>query len=236
MNLNNKTVLVTGANRGLGQALVQELLTCGVSKVYAAARTPASITTHDARVTAVALDVTDSASIRQLANELTDLDLVINNAGVIRFGDLLNASDDDFDHCFEVNLKGLWHVSQAFTAALSRGNGGAICNILSLLSLASMPGLAAYNASKAAAWSVTQSLRGTLKAHKIEVHAAYPGAIDTDMVAGIEMDKGNPADIAKDIVSGISQNQEDIYPGYAQQVYDVWKTDHKAVEREFAAT
>lgn len=235
MNLHNAHVLVTGANRGLGKALIAELLKTDASVIYAAAREPETIDITDARIKPVKLDVSDQASVNTFASSLDRLDLLINNAGVIEFGDILAATEADIDRCIDVNVKGVWRLSQAFAPLLKR-NGGALCNILSLVSLASMPGLAAYNLSKAAAWSMTLSLRATLQSHNISVHGVFPGAIDTDMTAGMDIDKITPAEVAHEIIEGIAKGEEDIYPApMFKEVYTAWKTDHKAVEKQFAA-
>lgn len=236
MNLQNAHVLVTGTNRGLGKALVAELLAAGAARVYAAARHPERIQVSDARVKPVRLDVTNTASVQALASSLDRLDLLINNAGVIEFGDIFSATEAALDHCMDVNVKGVWRLSRAF-APLLKKHSGAICNILSLLSLASMPGLAAYNLSKAAAWSATLSLRASLQAEKIQVHGVFPGAIDTDMIAGVDVQKVNPAEVAHEIVAGITRGDEDIFPApMYRDVYAAWRADHKAVEKQFAAS
>ncbi len=236
MQLNNKNVLVTGANRGLGKALVAQLLEAGVARVYAAARQPQQVAVTDPRVQPVALDVTDPASVDALAASIGQLDGVINNAGVIAFGDILQVSEADMDHCLDVNLKGLWRVARAFAPHLERSGEGVLCNVLTVLSLASMPGLSAYNLSKAAAWSAHLSLRASLQEKNITVQAAFPTGIDTDMLAGVEIEKATPELVARNIIEGIRTNAEDIFPmPMAQAVYDQWRVDHKAVERQFAA-
>lgn len=236
MNLQNVHVLVTGANRGLGKALIAELLTTQVAVIYAAARQPENIQSSDPRVKPVRLDVSNPTSINDLAAGLNRLDLLINNAGVIEFGDILSTTEAEIDRCIEVNVKGVWRLSRAF-APLLKSSSGALCNILSLLSLASMPGLAAYNLSKAAAWSATLSLRATLQPEKVSVHGVFPGAIDTDMIANVDIDKVNPAEVAQEIIAGIARGDEDIYPApMFREVYAAWKNDHKAVEKQFAAS
>lgn len=234
MNLNNAHVLVTGANRGLGKALVAEFLKTGIDTLYAAARNPSDIQLNDPRIQPVQLDVTDPLSVTKLAASIGHLDLLINNAGAIEFGDILTAGEAEMDRCFDVNVKGVWRVSQAFTPLLARSERGGLCNILSLLSLASMPGLAAYNLSKAAAWSATLSLRATLSSQNVAVYSVFPGAIDTDMIASVEMEKADPLAVARAIIAGITAGEEDIFPAEAwKQVYAAWRTDHKSVEREF---
>jgi short-subunit dehydrogenase len=119
---------------------------------------------------------------------------------------------------------------------IERNGGGAIINVLTVVALASMPGIAAYNASKAAAWSMTQSLRGSLAGKGISVISVFPGPVDTDMSAAIPVEKASAADVAKAIVNGIEAGQEDIFPDpMSASVYETWRNDHKAIERRFAA-
>jgi NAD(P)-dependent dehydrogenase (short-subunit alcohol dehydrogenase family) len=235
MQIENATALVTGANRGIGRALVQALLDAGVRRVYAAARDPDAIAATDPRVVRVRLDVTDAASVAALAAAAPDVTLAISNAGTLDFGGPLEITDASIQRQFAVNFFGPLHVAQALAPALER-NHGALANVLTIVALASMPGLAGYNASKAALWSMTQSLRGALGGRGVAVHAVFPGPIDTDMAAEITLPKTSPADTAKAILAGIAAGNEDIFPDpMSQQVYAAWKQDHKAVEKQFAA-
>ena len=119
---------------------------------------------------------------------------------------------------------------------LEANGGGSIVNTLTLLSLASMPGFAAYNASNAAAWSMSLSLRASLKPKNIQVVNAFPGAIDTDMLSGVDIDKTSPNDVANEILIAVQNNQEDVFPDpMSKQVYEAWRQDHKAVEQQFAS-
>jgi len=236
MNLTNTTALVTGANRGLGRALVKALLAAGARRVYAGARDPATVETQDARVVPLRIDVTDAASVGTLSTAAPDVTLLVNNAGVLDFGGPLETSDASLSRQFATNVYGPLHMAQAFAPVIARNGGGAIVNLLSVVSLASMPGLAGYNASKAAAWSLTQSLRGTLAAKGITVHSVFPGPVDTDMAAEITFPKTSAEDVANAIVAGVVAGEEDIFPDpMSQQVYAGWKQDHKAIERQFAA-
>lgn len=235
MDISNTVALVTGANRGVGLALVSALLNAGAKKVYAAARDIEALPSFDDyRVVSLPLDVTDQRTVTSAFRDANDVNLVINNAGVLSFGDALSVADDDIRHNFAVNFYGMLDVSRAASVVLEK-NQGALVNVLTLLSLASMPGMAAYNASKAAAWSLTLSLRASLKEKGVNVHSVFPGAIDTDMLAGVEIPKTSPADVASAIVQGVITGKEDIFPDpMSQQVYKAWAADHKAVEREFA--
>lgn len=237
MQITDATALVTGANRGIGQALLKALLDAGAKKVYAAARNPETVATGgDPRVVPVKLDVTDHARVAALPASAPDVDLLINNAGVLDFGNALEMSEDSLARQLATNFFGPLAMARAFATVIERNGGGAIVNMLTIVSLAAMPGIAAYNASKAAAWSVTQSLRGSLASRGIAVHAVFPGPVDTETAAAITFDKTSPADVAAAIVAGIARGDEDIFPDpMATQVYEAWRADHKAVERQFAA-
>lgn len=238
MNIEQSVALVTGANRGIGRALVQALLAAGVAKAYAAARSVEKLNgfASDGRVTTVPIDVTDERSVSDLAKRASDVTLLINNAGVLDFGSVLEAPQNAFERNFSTNFYGVLSMSRAFAPVIERNGGGAIANILTLVALASMPGLGVYNASKAAAWSLTQSLRAGLSGRNIAVYGVFPGAVDTDMLAGVEMPKTSPQDVAKAVVAGVSQSTEDIFPDpMSASLYEAWKKDHKAVERQFAA-
>lgn len=237
MNLHTQTALVTGANRGIGRALVQALLSAGVKKVYATARsshTLAQLPT-DPRIVPLQLDVTDEAAVAELAATARDVSLLVNNAGVLDFGSVLNAPMAAFERNLATNFFGLLHMSRAFAPVIESNGGGGIVNVLTLVALASMPGLGVYNASKAAAWSLTQSLRADLAARNVEVYAVFPGAVDTDMLAGVDMPKTSPADVAAAVVRGLLASTEDIFPdAMSSGLYEQWRLDHKAVERQFA--
>jgi len=236
MDIKHATALVSGANRGIGRALVEALLSAGVTKVYAAARDVEKVVAGDMRVVAVPLDVTDDASVVALAKRADDVTLLVNNAGVLDFGSVVDAPRAAFERNFAANFYGVLAMSKAFAPVIEQNGGGAVVNILTLVALASMPGLGVYNASKAAAWSLNQSLRAALSRRNIAVHGVFPGAVDTDMLAGVEMPKTSPADVAKAIVAGVSTVVEDIFPDpMSSSVYEAWRKDHKAVEKQFAA-
>jgi NAD(P)-dependent dehydrogenase (short-subunit alcohol dehydrogenase family) len=203
----NSTLLVTGANRGLGQALVDEALARGAGRVYAAARRP--VPHPDARVTPLQLDVTDLEQIRAAAELVTALDVLINNAGVSLPDDL---SDPLAIHQhLDVNLFGPYEMSKAFEPQLVR-SGGRIVNVLSLAALAPVPVTPAYSISKAAALSLSQSLRAQLADRGVGVHVALPGPIDTDMIKGWEIPKTPARDVARAILDGLDAGDEEIFP------------------------
>lgn len=173
--------------------------------------------------------------IRNSAAIATDVSLLVNNAGVLSLGGPADASLDQVRDAMETNYFGMLDVITAFLPALERERG-AIVNMLTLVALASMPGLSAYNASKAAGLSLTQSFRADLAKRGVAVHGVFPGAVDTDMIRSFAMPKTPAIDVARAIVDGIEAGVEDIFPDpMAQQVYAAWRRDHKAVEKQFAS-
>lgn len=240
MQITNATALVTGANRGIGLALVKALLNSGVKRVYASARDvkklEAVVALDPRRVKALRLDVTDPALVSAATAAALDVNLLINNAGILEFGSFLDVPTEKIVRQFETNFYGKLNMARAFAPVIEANGGGAIVNMLTFVALASMPALSTYNASKAATWSMTQSLRATLASKKIQVFGVFPGAVDTDMLAGVEMAKTSPADVAAVIVSGVVSGTEDIFPDpMSTQLYAAWKLDHKAVEKQLAA-
>ena len=237
MDIKGSVAFVTGANRGIGRALVDALLEAGAAKVYAAARKVGTLERllNDKRVLPCSLDVTDENTIAAVAATASDVTLLVNNAGVLDFGPVLEAPLAAFERNFATNFYGVLATTRAFAPVIERNGGGAIVNILTLVALASMPGLGIYNASKAAAWSLTQSLRASLARCNIAVHGVFPGAVDTDMLAGVEMPKARRDDVAAAIIAGVAQSREDIFPdAMSASLYDAWRKDHKAVEKQFA--
>lgn len=239
MQIQNSIALVTGANRGIGRALVNALLQAGAKKVYAGARDLAGMGAVKfmdmARVVPISIDITHRERVQALPGQAPDVTLLINNAGVLDFGGILEVPVDAVARNFETNFYGTLNMARAFAPLIEKNGGGAIVNILTLVALASMPGLAAYNASKAAAWSMTQSLRASIASKGVAVHGVFPGAVDTDMLAGVDMPKTAPADIAAAVVAAIIADQEDIFPDtMSAGLYAAWKIDHKSVEKQFA--
>ena len=211
MNLTGSVALVTGANRGLGARLVTELLQAGAAKVYATSRTPAA-TGGDPRVQPLRLDVTDPASVAAAAAAAPDVTVLVNNAGVLALGSALTGDLASFERDLATNYLGTLRVTRAFTPALERNAPAAIVNILTLIALAPAGPMAGYSASKAAAHSITQALRAELRDRSITVLGAYPGGIDTDMLAGIDAHKAAPQLVASRIVSALAADQDVIFP------------------------
>jgi NAD(P)-dependent dehydrogenase (short-subunit alcohol dehydrogenase family) len=239
MKIQNATALVTGANRGIGFAFVQALLAAGVKKVYATARDVSTLQVVTAldpdRVVPLQVDVTEQSVVNALPAQATEVNLLINNAGILAFGSILDVPNETIAHQFDTNFYGALNMARAFVPVIEQNQGGAIVNVLTLVALASMPGLAVYNASKAAAWSMTQSLRASVADKGIAVHGVFPGAVDTDILTGVEMAKTSASDIVAAVLSGIENDQEDIFPDpMSSQLYAAWKQDHKAVEKQFA--
>lgn len=205
--LSGKTVLVTGANRGLGRALVDQALARGAARVYACARRP--VTHPDPSVTPALLDVTDPAQIQAAAEQVDALDVLINNAGVSFVDDLSDPAV--IAQHLDTNLFGTYRVSRAFLPQLTRSRG-AIVNVLSLAALATVPLTPAYAISKAAAFSMSQSLRALLADQGVAVHVALPGPIDTDMIRDWDIPKTAASDVARAIFDGVAHGDEEIFP------------------------
>jgi NAD(P)-dependent dehydrogenase (short-subunit alcohol dehydrogenase family) len=210
MELKNSVAFITGANRGLGLAFAEELLARGAAKVYAGMRNTDGV--HIAGVIPVQLDVTDPVSVAAAAALCTDVTLLINNAGIARVLDsTLDPTVIDMARdIFETNFYGLIRVSQAFAPALKRNGGGAIVNVLSEASWLARPFLAAYSASKSAAWSFTNALRIELRAQNTLVQGLHISFMDTDMTAGFEMEKISPRLVAQRSLDGVAIDAEEI--------------------------
>jgi NAD(P)-dependent dehydrogenase (short-subunit alcohol dehydrogenase family) len=232
MTTADKTVLVTGANRGIGRALVTEALARGARQVYAASRQP--LEHPDGRVTPLILDITSPEHIRQAAAQVPSLDILINNAGVFLYDDLNDRAA--LDQHLAVNFYGTYDVTQAFLPALTRSRG-AIVTIGSIAALAPIPLTPAYSISKAAAFNLAQSLRILLAGQGVRVHAVLAGPVDTDMVKDLEVPKTSPESVARAVFDGIEAGEEDIFPDpFSQALADGWRTGvAKALERQNAA-
>jgi len=232
MTITDSTVLVTGANRGIGQALVEEALRRDAKRVYAAARRP--VAHPDGRVTPVTLDVTNAAQVQAAARSVASLDVLINNAGIALPDDLSDPSA--LEQHLAVNLFGTYRVTQAFLPLLTRSRG-AIVNVLSLAALATVPITPAYAISKAATFSLSQSLRALLARQGVTVHAALPGPVDTDMIRDWDIPKTSPAAVARAIVAGLENGEDEIFPDpLSAALAESWRNGAvKALERQNAA-
>ena len=232
LTIADKAVLVTGANRGLGRALVDEALRRGAKRVYAASRQPMVI--PDERVVPVMLDVTNKSQLQRAVGQVDSLDILINNAGVSVLDDLSDRSA--FERHLAVNLYGTLDVTQAFVPSLTQGRG-AVVNVVSLGAIAAVPVLPAYSVSKAATLSLTQSLRALLAGRGVSVYAVMPGPIDTDMVRDLDLPKTPPDDVAVAILDAVAAGEEDIFPDpMSAALAESWRTGAvKELERQNAA-
>jgi NAD(P)-dependent dehydrogenase (short-subunit alcohol dehydrogenase family) len=232
VNISDKAVLVTGANRGIGRALVDEALQRGAARVYAATRQP--FTHSDDRVTPLILDVTDTGQIQAAVEKVDSLDVLVNNAGIALYDDLSDRSL--LERHLAVNLFGPYSMTQAFMPLLTRSRG-AIVNNVSMMALAPLPVTPAYAVSKAAAFNLTQSLRALLASRGIRVHAVLTGPTDTDMTRGFPIPKASPESVARAIFDGVEAEEDDIFPdSTSEALADFWRNGTaKALEREYAA-
>jgi NAD(P)-dependent dehydrogenase (short-subunit alcohol dehydrogenase family) len=232
MTIVNKTVLVTGANRGIGQALVEEALWRGAKRVYAGTRQ--ALSHPDRRVTPLILDVTSPAQIQAAASKIKSLDVLINNAGVFHYDDLTDRAA--LEQHLAVNFFGTYGVTQAFLPQLALAQG-AIINNVSLMALAPLPLTPAYSISKAAVFSLTQSLRALLTGKGVRVYAVLTGPTDTDMTRNLDIPKASPESVARAIFDAVDNGEEDIFPDpMSQSMVDSWRGGAvKALERQNAA-
>jgi NAD(P)-dependent dehydrogenase (short-subunit alcohol dehydrogenase family) len=236
MKIEGAVALVTGANRGIGSVFVEELLARHAVTVYAGARNAGSVEVSDPRIVPVTLDVTDSERVKAVAGQLSDVSLVINNAGVRTLDSPLQASLQEARRQIETNYIALISMTSAFAPVLARNGGGAFVNMLSVVSFAGTPWMSTYAASKAAAWNYTNAARLQLSGQGTEVLNVHPSYVDTDMTAGDDVDKiapgtvvqaaldaleaGQPEvlvdDFTRNVKAGLSDDQNLLYPQLAK--------------------
>ena len=235
-----KIAFISGSNRGIGKAITIELLERGAKKVYAGARNVATLDSlkqqYGDRLMPVQLDVTDTNSINQAASQVEELDILVNNAGISSWGQILS---DDVDSSLTENLKvnvwGLVHLSNALIKPLKKESPTAIVNVSSVAGLANMPMASTYSVSKAAVHSISQGMRGELANDNVLVMGVYPGPIDTDMAAGMEIEKDSPENVASNVAQGLLDGVEDMFPDVmSKQVGEFYSSSPKALERQFA--
>ena len=236
--IEGKSALVTGANRGIGRAFVDELLAAGAAKVYATARNAETLSDlvakGNGRVVPLALDVTKPEMIEAVAATHTDVALLINNAGFSAFEGIIDArTGDPARQEMETNYFGTFNMIRSFAPVLAANGGGAIVNLSSIAAHVNFPALGSYSASKAAVHSLTQGVRAELAAQGTLVAGVYPGPVDTDMAADIPMDKTSPNVVARAILDGVEAGEEDIYPDpMSAEMRTGLLADQKAVERQ----
>jgi NAD(P)-dependent dehydrogenase (short-subunit alcohol dehydrogenase family) len=238
-----RVALVTGANRGIGRAIVEALLGRGARKVYAAARKPETlaelVAASDGRVVALRLDITNAAEVQGAVAQADDVDLLINNAGVLSHafaefedGTWLDAARQEF----ETNVVGTLRVSQAFAPVLAQHGGGAIANVISVAGLVGMPPALTYSSSKAALHSITQTTRRLLRGQGTFVAGVYPGPVDTEMADRFVVPKVSAASAAHAILDGLERGLEEIYPDpFALEYGSTYAVNPKALEERVAA-
>ncbi|MFY0651254.1 MAG: SDR family oxidoreductase [Cyclobacteriaceae bacterium] len=241
INVKGKVVLISGANRGIGRALVVEALNRGAEKVYAGARNVETLSSlaqeFGDQLVPVHLDVTDENSVKNVAKAAGDVEILINNAGVLAGGGFaVPGALESLQNHLDVNVFGLVRLTSAFVDIIKAKDSGAIVNVSSAAGLANMPSIGTYSSTKAMVHSITQGLRGELANENVLVAGVYPGPIDTDMAKGFEMDKDSPENVAKNTYDALDSGVEDIFPDtMSAQVGAGYAQNPKAIEKEFGA-
>jgi len=238
MRVNTGTALVTGANRGLGRAIVEALLARGVRKVYATARSIETLVdvAKDPRVVPLKVDITDAGGVAAAAAAAGDVTLLVNNGGSLEFADLLHGELSAIHADLDTNYFGTLAVTRAFVPVLLNNGGGAIVNLLSLVAFGAVRGMGGYSVSKAAAASMTQAVRAQVADMGITVHGVFPGAVDTDMIRAFDMPKTSPKEVANAILDGVEAGVEDIFPDpMSENGYKAWREDPKTLERQMGS-
>ncbi|WP_150668794.1 SDR family NAD(P)-dependent oxidoreductase [Pandoraea anhela] len=236
MQIEGSVAFVSGANRGVGACFVQTLLAHGARKVYAGARDVALVPTNDSRVIPVKLDVTRAEDVAHTADLASDLNLLVNNAGINRLVPPFSARHVDAARAeMEVNYFGTLNMTLAFAPALKR-QGGAIINVLSILARATLPAMTSLSASKAAALRMTEGMRAELGPHGVRVLAVMPGAIDTDMMRDVDdTPKLAPSEVVLATLAALGDGTDDVYVGdMARQLACGLATDRSAVLKRLA--
>jgi NAD(P)-dependent dehydrogenase (short-subunit alcohol dehydrogenase family) len=236
----NSIFFVTGSNRGIGRAIVEELVKQGAAKVYASARNIAALkelaVSSGGKVVPITLDVTNEKQISAAAAQAPDTQVLINNAGVAQYTGIFSAPDlGPVRAEMEANFFGLMNMSLAFAPILKKNGGGALVNICSVGGLIGIPAFGTYCATKAAVHSLTQSARGELKAQGTFVMGIYPGPIDTDMAARIDMEKEAPQNVAREILRGLESGAEEVFPDkVSKDFFSKFRIDPKGLEKEWS--
>lgn len=240
MNVQGSTVLITGANRGIGKAYVEAFLQAGAVRIYATARSLAALEAVVAmapdRIIPLALDVTRPEEVAVVAQQAPDVNILINNAGVLGSGGLFtDQSVETAQWEMQTNYFGTLSMVRAFAPVLKRNGGGAIVNLLSIVSVVNAPVFSSYSASKAALYSLTQGVRAELAKQGTHVIGVFPGPVDTAMAEGVPMDKIAPIAVAQATIRAIAEQIEEVYPDpTSQHVFAHLQSPLKEVEREFA--
>ncbi|RKE57359.1 SDR family NAD(P)-dependent oxidoreductase [Sphingobacterium detergens] len=232
----DKVILITGANRGIGRALVDALLNNEAGKIYATCRNLSTMPVFDdSRVVPLFLDITDDQQIARIAAATQDTEILINNAGVLSAGNILDGDLSGMDNDMNVNYLGTIKMMRAFAPILRKNKPSKMINIVSIAAYSPLPSIAGYAASKAALFSATQSVRIELAKEGVAVYAVNPGAIDTDMNKGSDWDMPDPDSIALKILEYISKGKLDIVPDeMGQGMYNIWREDPSKLAKIFS--
>jgi len=233
MNFSGKTVLVTGANRGIGLAIVRALLKKGVSKVYAGTRDLKKLPDFgDSRVAPLTLDITNKEQVAAAAQKAGDVSVLINNAGVAAFSSILDGPLELVERDMDTNYFGTLDMVRAFVPVLENKPGAAIVNLVTIAAFSNFPIIGGYSASKSALFSLSQGIRTELAARGISVHTVNPGPIDTELAQEFPTDKANPDETAENIIAGLENDEADIFPDETgRQMFETWKSDYRELER-----
>ncbi len=233
MRLDQKTVLITGSNRGIGSAIVTALLGRDVKKIYAAARNPDNLPDFgDDRVVPLKLDITDPDQIRRAAESAADVDLLINNAGVAAFTSLLDGPLELLLRDMGTNYFGTLDMVRSFVPVLETKPDAAIVNVVTIAAFVNFPIVGGYSASKSALFSLSQGIRIELATRGIAVHTVNPGPIDTELATEFPAEKASPEFTADNILAALENGEIDIFPDVAsQEMIKVWKKDYRELEQ-----
>lgn len=233
MNFSGKTVLVTGANRGIGHAIVNSLLKKGVRKVYAGSRDPRKLPDFgDTRVVPLTLDITNKEQVAAAAQRAEDVNVLINNAGVAAFSSILDGPLDLVERDMRTNYFGTLDMVRAFVPVLEGKGDAAIVNVVTIAAFANFPIVGGYSASKSALFSLSQGIRIELASKDISVHTVNPGPVDTELAREFPTDKADKDQTAENIIVGLENDEADIFPdAMGQQMFAVWKSDYRGLER-----
>jgi NAD(P)-dependent dehydrogenase (short-subunit alcohol dehydrogenase family) len=233
----DKTALITGANRGIGLGLVQALINKGIKRIYLTGRDFAAqqslaiqLKNPATELIALQLDVTSAKDIQQAAATISQLDFLFNNAGIA------TGSGDIAVQEMATNYFGPVNLTRALLPALKKSSGGAIVNVSSIAGIANMPLLGPYSAAKAALHSFTQCLRAELAKTHLLVQGVYPGPIETRLTEGFDLPKATPAEVADVVLAAIENGEEDVFPdAMSLNWYETFKANPKQLEKEYAS-
>ncbi len=233
MNLQDKTIIISGANRGIGLAIVKALLEKGVKKIYAGARDTTTLPAlGDDRVVPLTLDITNTDQIEHAAEIAADVDVVINNAGVASFSSILSGPLEAVERDMRTNYFGTLDMVRAFVPVLEGKQDAAIVNVASIAAFTNFPVIGGYSASKAALFSLSQGIRIELEAKGIAVHTVNPGPIDTELAKEFPTDKADTDETAVSILNKLEDGEADIFPDeQGRQMIDLWKNDYRDLEQ-----